>query len=144
MKRHVDQLGLVMKAMRAALVVMAIVAATSGCTPSAPVSMPPNSAPPEAVLATYLRALVAGDCSTARALSTPAAGSRVWCDSPHVTSFSKLGEGASPSDDERVYATQIVVQGTDMSLGDGEHTWFYRLVRQPDATWRIADHGSGP
>lgn len=144
MSRHIDERELVMKAMRAAVVVLVLVAIASGCGPSASVSMPPTSAPPEVVLATYLRALVVGDCSTARALSTPAAGARVWCDSPHVASFSALDKGASPSADERVYEMQIVVEGTDMSLGDGEHTWFYRLVRQVDATWRIADHGSGP
>jgi hypothetical protein len=144
MSRHIDERELVMKAMRAAVVVLVLVAIASGCGSPASVSMPPISSPPDAVLATYLRALVVGDCSTASALSTPAAGSRVWCNSPHVTSFSALDEGASPSAGERVYATQIVVEGTDMSLGDGEHTWFYRLVRQADATWRIADHGSGP
>lgn len=133
-----------MKAMRAAVLGLVLAAIASGCAPSVSVSMPPDSAPPEVVLTTYLQALVAGDCATARALSTSSASSRVWCDQTRVTSFSISDNGAAPSADERVYATQIVVKGTDMSLGDGEHTWFYRVVRQADATWRITDHGSGP
>jgi hypothetical protein len=94
----------------------------------------------------YLAALVAGDCPTARALSTAEniANNGVWCDRPRVRSFGSVGDGARPTDTESVYAVSITTAGGDSSLPDGEHLWFYDLRRQPSGAWRVYQSGSGP
>ena len=68
--------------LRTIAVVLVAVVAGAGCGSSVSVSLPPDSAAPEVVLATYLGALVAGDCRTARALSTAQhiMDEGVWCD----------------------------------------------------------------
>ena len=128
---------------RATIVLAVALAVASGCS-RAVGSLPPDSAAPDLVLVAYLGALVAGDCQTARALSTPVARGGVSCDRPRLTSFSNPGEGARPTDGEIVYAIEITTAGGDISLPDGEHPWFYDVLRGPNGVWRVNGGGSGP
>jgi predicted small lipoprotein YifL len=123
-----------------------LMAGIAGCGTQAPRSLPPDTAPSKEVLVAYLQALVAGDCATARALSTPenVANNGVWCDRPRVTSFGSTGDGAGPTDNEIVYAVSITTVGGDLSLPDAERLWFYDLRRQPNGAWRVYGSGSGP
>ena len=98
------------------------------------------------MLEAYLEALVAGDCTTTRALSTDAGrqGNGDLCGGVRVSAYRIAGEPATPNDHEVVFGTTVQTTGGDVSLPDGPHTWFYDLVRQPDGAWRIAGGGSGP
>jgi hypothetical protein len=71
-------------------------------------------------------------------------GNGELCGVLDVTAFTGPDGGARPSDDELVYSTTLTTRGGDRSMPDGDHTWFYSLVRQPDGEWRIAGGGSGP
>ena len=108
--------------------------------------LPPDGAPPGVVLAAYLRVLERGDCATSRSLTTSTfiVGNGDLCGVLDVTAFSVPDGAARPSDGEVVYSTTLTTRGGDVSMPDGNHTWFYSLVRQPDGEWRIAGGGSGP
>ncbi len=106
----------------------------------------PDQAPPDAVLSAYLAALRAGDCERTRSLATPAfvAGNGDLCGVLDVTAFTSLTGPATPDGGEVVFSTTLTTRGGDVSMPDGDHTWFYTLIRQPDGAWRIAGGGSGP
>ena len=110
-------------------------------------TVPPANAQPGEVAASYLQALVDGDCAKARALTAPnsAAPLQPFCDHPRVTGFSELSpEGAAPNGTERVYAVQVTIRGGDISLPDGDHTMFLQVLLQPGGAWRVTGLGSGP
>lgn len=109
--------------------------------------MPPDNAPPDVVLETYLEALETGDCATAHSLTTDTftVGNGELCGALRVTrSEIAAGNPAQPRDGEVVFATTITVVGGDQSMPDGDHIWFYDLQRQANGTWRITGGGSGP
>jgi hypothetical protein len=121
-----------------------LAAVFGGCSTMVSVALPSDAAPPDVVLVSYLSALARGDCATARALSTPAfANTGPWCFAPHVAAFSQPGFGYQ-GENEAGYSAQITTEWDNGSVRDGEHTWFYRLRRDPGAPWRVADVGSGP
>jgi hypothetical protein len=110
-------------------------------------SVPPDSAPPEVVLATYLRALVVGDCAAGKALGTATfrLGNGELCGATSVSSFTIQGPAPDPNATELVFATMLVTTGTaDGSIQPGSMTWFYDLRREPDGSWRLVGGGSGP
>jgi hypothetical protein len=118
--------------------------AVAACQPA--VAVPPDSAP-EVVLDTYLRALVAGDCSTGRTLATATfqRGNGELCGSTGVTAYRIEARPARPSADEVVFYTHLKTTGSDDgSIEPGEIGWFYSLDRQPTGAWRIAGGGTGP
>jgi hypothetical protein len=116
----------------------------AGC--SSPPSPPADASPPEVVLAAYLAALQAGDCATARTLATETfrVGSGELCGALRVTRVGEITEPARPRSGEVVYAISIRTVGGDVSMPDGDHTWFYDLQQQPNGAWRITGGGSGP
>ena len=122
-----------------------LVLALAACQPA--VAVPPDSAGPEVVLDTYLRALVAGDCDTGRKLATATfgKGSGELCGATRVSAYRIDPGTARPSADEVVYSTILTTTGTDDgSVKPGETLWFYSLDRQPSGSWRIAGGGTGP
>ena len=140
--------------MVAATVVMSTVAcsspASSGASTSAassgkPIALPSKDATSGEVLDAYLRALKAGDCRTARALTTsPFASIGELCGHVRVKSYTPVGSPATPGE-EAIFSTNLITQGSDPSpMPDGLHTRFYRLIRQPAGAWRVATAGSGP
>ena len=116
----------------------------TACRASAPVALPSDGAAPNVVLVAYLGALVRGDCTTARALSTSEfVKTDPWCLAPHVTSFSLPGLGYN-GDTEVGYSAQITTERSGEPFRDGEHTFFYQLRRDPGGPWRLAGAGTGP
>lgn len=106
----------------------------------------PDQSPPEVVLHTYLAALKAGDCERAGSLATPTfiVGNGELCGALEVTAFTPLAGPATPDDREVVFATTLTTRGGDVSMPDGNHRWFYILIRQPNGAWRLAGGGTGP
>lgn len=132
-----------MAAMVGGVVLLALVGGAG--TPSARVSPPPVGASAGVVLDTYLRALVAGDCTTAHALTTSTfTGNGELCGVVNVSSFSVNGKPATPGPDEVVYGSNLVTAGSkDGTISRGNLTWFYDLKRQ-DGSWKLVGGGSGP
>ena len=131
------------------LAMLTAVAAAS-CSPAAPApsafSMPPASAGADVVLDTYLRLLVAGDCTDGRKLTTATfvKGNGELCGDARVSDF-KINPEPAGGGTEQVYATTLTTGGSsDGSIQAGTMTWFYSLDQQPDGSWRIAGGGSGP
>ena len=113
----------------------------SGSTPSALAS---EDAAPAQVLDAYLRALKAGDCKVAQALTTSSfASNGELCGHLQVKSYTPVGHPATPGY-EAIFSTNLITQGGDASMPDGLHTFFYSLTRQADGAWRVASGGSGP
>lgn len=115
------------------------------CAPA--VTLPPDSASPEVVLDTYLRALVAGDCDTGRKLGADGFGqwSGDLCGQTQVKAYGIFGAPAQPSTNEVVFATTLTTTGTsDGTVRSGQITWFFSLDRQPNGSWRLVGGGSGP
>lgn len=132
-------------AVRLALVVVALVV-MAGCSAGSKVELPPTSAGPDVVLDTYLRALVAGDCESARQLATATftVGNGDLCGQTTVSAYevnpTPAGTGA-----ETVFSTTLTTSGTgDGSIAAGRLTWFFTLDQQPDGAWRLAGGGTGP
>jgi len=124
---------------------MVLVLLLGACAPA--VALPPDSASPEVVLDTYLRALVAGDCAIGHklAVGTFSTSNGDLCGSTQVKAYGILGAPAQPTTDEEVFATTLTTTGTaDGTLPAGQITWFYALDRQPNGSWRISGGGSGP
>jgi len=119
--------------------------ALAACTRA--VVLPPDSASPQVVLDTYLRALVAGDCDTGRKLAADGfeQGHGNLCGQTQVQAYGILGAPAQPSTNEVVFATSLITTGTgDSTVPSGRVTWFFSLDRQPNGPWRIVGGGSGP
>lgn len=113
------------------------------------IQVPPDSAAPEVVLDTYLRALAAGDCETGRKLGAGmflAGDDGDLCGQTRVTAYQLApGEPAHPNASEDVFAVELTTTGSDDgTIRPGGLAWFYSLDRQPDGTWRITGGGSGP
>lgn len=93
-----------------------------------------------------MRALLAGDCETARALTAESftVGNGELCDAVEVSDFEPLGGPATPSEKEVIYSTVLTIDGdTDGSIEPGKQTWLYSL--QPiKGEWRLVGGGSGP
>lgn len=106
--------------------------------------LPPDSAPPEVVLDAYLKALVAGDCATARALGTASFGDGFLCgglvrvvafEEPTVTEAYDTGVA---------YTVVLTTRGSDVTVPDGAHPWRIAVVReQGDGPWRVGSAGNG-
>ena len=121
-------------------------AACGGSSPSGTVSLPLAGDPASVVLDTYLQALVAGDCDTARALvaSTFSVGNGELCGEVEVTAFSAPTGPARSGPHVVEYASDLTTGGSsDGSISSGRTTWFYRLARQ-GGEWRLISGGSGP
>ena len=132
-------------AARSLIAGMALVALTA-C--AAAVALPPASASPQVVLDTYLRALVAGDCSIGRELWSEGAATGVrgdLCGETQVSAYGIGGEPAQPTANELVFVTTLTTTGTrDGSVRAGQITWFFTLRREANGVWRIWGEGSGP
>ena len=107
---------------------------------------PPSRNDPQAVLKLYLDKIVAGQCLEAQAFTAPTFkfGNGELCGLLRVTNYTISGEPARPNPNEVVFATTLTTAGGDVSMPDGQHTWFYTLTLQPDAGWWISGGGSGP
>lgn len=116
------------------------------------VPLPSDSATPEEVVATYLRAVDAHDCATAQALTTSDARDIAtgWC--REVADLADIEVGDALPDSRRRGTTDVEVSfdldwrlfHDDGSLPEGPTTWGYILVRRtPDGPWRITDQGTG-
>jgi hypothetical protein len=127
------------------LFIWTVVLIVAGCWSSRAV-LPPDSAPPAAVLDAYLKALNGGDCQTARALvtSTFTVGNGELCGAVRVSAYSVNPTPATPPDGEVIFATTLTTSGDGVSIPAGDVTWFYDLVHQPSGAWRIVGGGSGP
>lgn len=124
------------------------VLALAGCgdASSTSVSLPPKGASASVVLDTYLRALVAGDCTTAHALAAPSfsVGNGELCGDVKVSAFTVHSRPATPGPGEAVYSSVLTTGGSsDGSIAPGRTTWFYDLDRQ-DGEWKLVAGGSGP
>lgn len=125
------------------LVVLAACGATSS---NGAISQPPAGASASVVLDTYLRALVAGDCTTAQAVAAPTfvVGNGELCGDVKVSAFSVSRDPATPSPNEVVYASLLTTGGSsDGTIERGKTTWFYDLKRQ-GGEWKLVGGGSGP
>lgn len=79
------------------------------------------------------------------ATATFSKGNGELCGEARVDGFRIMGDPATPSSDEVVFATTLTTGGsTDGSVPAGDMTWFYTLERQPGGAWRITGGGSGP
>lgn len=132
--------------MRVILCGFSLIALTAcGGNSSGTASLPPAGASASVVLDTYLRALVAGDCTTAHALAkSTSIGTGELCDDVKVSAYSLSDDPATPGPNEAVYASVLTTKGSsDGTITPGKTTWFYDLKRQ-DGEWRIVGGGSGP
>jgi hypothetical protein len=111
----------------------------------APIALPSKDAASAVVLDAYLRALKAGDCKTAHALTTSSfARNGELCGHLRVKSYTPVGDPATPGD-QAIFSTNLITEGGDASImPDGLHTRFYIMTRQPDGAWRVDSAGSGP
>jgi hypothetical protein len=123
---------------------------TPASTPTAasggtPLALPSKDAASAVVLDAYLRALKAGDCKTAHALTTSSfARNGELCGRIRVKSYTPVGDPATPGD-QAIFSVNLITQGGDPGLmPDGLHTRFYTMTRQPDGAWRVDSAGSGP
>jgi hypothetical protein len=126
-------------------IALVLLVALAGCTEAASLA-PPAATDPRVNLKMYLDEVVAGNCEGARAMTAPTFrfGNGELCGALRVTTYSIGGEPARPNANEVVFATTLTTAGGDISMPDGEHTWFYTLTRQPNGEWRISGGGSGP
>jgi hypothetical protein len=110
-----------------------------------PIALPSKNATSAEVLDAYLRALKAGDCKTAHALTTSSFASKGdLCGHVRVKSYTPVGSPATPGD-QAIFSTNLITQGGDPSImPDGLHTRFYSLTKQADGAWRVIGGGSGP
>ena len=132
----------------AELAVCGAVGVSTGCATASreSASPPPQGASPSVVLDTYLRALVAGDCATARAAVTSAFATHPaqLCGEVRVSAFSVREDPATPGPNEVIYMTTLTTHGSgDGSITRGDTEWFYGLERE-GGEWRLASGGSGP
>lgn len=98
------------------------------------------------MLDTYLRALAAGDCTTAHALATPtfSVGNGELCGEVEVSAYSVGSHPATPSSHEAVFSTVLTTDGSsDGTIEPGKTTWFYELKRH-GGEWRLVGGGTGP
>ena len=124
----------------------AVLASTSCAAGSRDASPPPPGSSSSVVLETYLRALVAGDCTTAHAAATStfAAEPAELCGKVRVSSFSVIEDPATPAPNEAIYLTTLTTSGSrDGSIARGKTDWFYKLERE-GGEWRLVSGGSGP
>ena len=124
---------------------IAIALTVLACGPTAP---PPSADPtdPASVLATYLTALGAGDCTSARAFAAPTfrQGNGELCGAVRVSAI-RVDWDPARSANEVVYATTLTTSGSaDGSVPAGDITWFFDLKREADGAWRLVGGGSGP
>ena len=123
------------------------------------VALPPATATPEEVVTTYLDALTAHDCDTARAVTTSEAraAAESWCDD--VSSLSDVDvhdhlterprdSGHTAPDEVADVAVSFDLDWRPLhgsiSMEEGPTTWGYQLVREsPDSPWRIFGQGVG-
>ena len=125
--------------MRSLVLVASLAGALAGCG-HASVSMPPDSAAPDVVLETYLRAQVAGDCTTVRALTLETA---VPCDgSIKAYAFDHSRSFSLPDGSVQFHVTLTVT--IEFGMTAGEHGFYYYLARQPNGVWRVTSGGDGP
>jgi hypothetical protein len=114
-------------------------AALAGCG-HASVPMPADSAAPDVVLDTYLRAQVAADCTTVRALTLETA---VPCDgSIKAYAFDHSRSFSLPDGSVQFHATLTVT--IEFGMTAGEHGFYYYMGRQPNGVWRVTSGGDGP
>ena len=109
----------------------------AGCGSKVPI--PADSAPPEVVLETHLKALVAGDCETVSALT--ASGGGGLCGAVRVSGYTGPEAGTTPGG--TVYSSILTTSGDDGSMPDGDNVWHYWLTQQPDGAWRVTGEGNG-
>lgn len=135
---------------RIAIALLAVVVSACAVAPSSLVrlSLPPRSASPSLVLATYLEALSVGDCATARTLATVsfASGEGIWCGPgrPRVLAYENPGNPAQPNATEADFAVAVTTEGQPISFYDGPYGWFFIVRAQPDGSWRVDGAGTGP
>ena len=98
------------------------------------------------MLNSYLGALVAGDCATARALATDdyVDATNELCGSGHVRGTGKhIGQVPTPRAGEVEFMTTLTFARTDTG-NDGTLDWFYSLSQDSDGAWRVVGGGTGP
>ena len=95
---------------------------------------------------TYLRALVAGDCTTTQALTAASAGPADGdlCGKLNVTGFSIDVDPTTPGPAEVEYGVVLATDGGGGgTIQPGKTVWFFDLKKQ-DGEWRLVSSGSGP
>lgn len=122
--------------------------ALTGCAgaSSGASSRPPAGAPASVVLDTYLRDLVAGDCTAARVLATStfSFSNGELCGHVKVSAFSVNADPATPAPDESVFAEILTTESSsDGAIAAGKTTRFYDLKHQV-GEWKLVSGGSGP
>jgi hypothetical protein len=93
------------------------------------------------VLDSYLQALVAGDCVSARAMEGGRLAGQCYTfirkySFDHGRSFSLAPDGVE-------YTVNLTIQGSDVTH-DGDTTWFFWLGRQASGAWLVTAGASGP
>jgi hypothetical protein len=133
----------------AASVGLAVIGSQQARLPSpshAAVTIPPDSAPPAAVLDAYLRALQAGDCGLARELTIPRQFGPSMVDLCGVTGVIaySISDGPVVVDPSMVrFETALTITGTAGGIAAGEFRFTYFLQQQSSRAWRIVDGGGG-
>ena len=134
--------------MAVAAVLVTVALALPAC---AKVEVPPADAPPAQVVATYLEAIQAGNCTVLSQLATRNQAERAWCGKGLTVSRITIGDPvpdpgsiASKEFQQAVYVpVRFDVQGGADSVESGMRDWGYVLVRDaPVQQWRIADEGT--
>ena len=111
------------------------------CGGHASISIPPVTASSDVVLDSYLQALVAGDCVSARAMESGQLAGE--CDTTiRKYAFAHDG-GFSLSPGSAEYTVTLTTQGRAGQF-DGDNTWFYYLAQEANGAWQVTSCGSGP
>lgn len=135
------------RALALGVVAAFLCAACQSLQPQPVTSVPPTNAQPGDVAASYLQALVDGDCAKARALTVATNGQpfQPFCAGPRVVRFSELSrEDAASSPNEYDYAVTVTIRGGVGILPDGENAMLVQVVRQLDGAWRVTGLLNGP
>lgn len=114
-------------------------AACQSLQPQSMTSVPPTNAEPGAVAASYLQALVDGDCPKARALTVATNGQpfQPFCAGPRVVAFSELSEGTAQGAYEHDYPVTVTIRNGSSIRPNGKYSMFLQVVWQLDGAWWV-------
>ncbi|NTW42427.1 MAG: hypothetical protein HGA44_21555 [Cellulomonadaceae bacterium] len=126
-----------------------LTAALAACSTPEHVPVPPADADPTEVVQAYVAAINARDRDTLAALSEDGGIPETWLDTridlvEIDEPYEDSGAGTRHDGEDVIgVPVQIIVDGTDGSMPDGEQTgWGYLLVQQ-DGRWVVFSQGVG-
>ena len=133
-------------ALALAVVTAFLLGACQALQPQPITSLPPANAQPGDVAASYLQALVDGDCAKARALTVATNGQpfQPFCAGPRVVAFSELSQGAVANANEHDYVVAVTIRDGSSIQPNGNYSMFVQVVRTIDGAWLVTGLLNGP